>query len=603
MVEHLDCNVAVESRRAALPLPHGRHDPVGSSPSVKVMLRTFLAVVLAAAACTSAPTQTTGTLPPPLTTTTTTIAAGPGQCGNPLLTDERIPSTQLADEIINRFVADRIAGEGAEACLTEEAAQVYASSEFPTCLYSCTDVAALDLPDPPDITSEGDKTLGPLRSILVDYHIDEALVRTMREVYSVQTVRGPDDQRQVLIGGVSIEPESYVDDVNGRRAIEDLLAALSDGAWGVAYALVVNEGASSEVQRRLPDLWGSAPADVLESFCETAMCGGAHEILDSEATSALTRTYQVRFAGSEGPVTVDMPVDMFEGQLSIGQLPPDGAIGESATPLQDLFFPDGYDGALAFVRYDSIQLGGDGWYVWQAARYERNTHVISDSVAFDGIGGVELASLGEGIVGDPAVIAAGAWTLAGVTIDDDEPTVLVTDGRRLIAYRLSDKNLRTIIEDSSDTIACASTGAGSVLVTKVLGDSSTYDLYSFADGEQIAHFEPDGASGCGVLAPDGSTYVYSADVSLHNPQTIVLASAVDGGEIDRWSVLAESLIGSPNHPALVFDGRYAIADLMAPLAEAPYMQNPDLGRRFVVDTHTGDQWMVDTSAQILFPPG
>ena len=568
-----------------------------------VMRRTFIAVVLAAAACTSAPTQTTVTLPPPLTTTTTTLAAGPGQCGNPLLTDERIPDAQLADEIINRFVADRIAGEGAEACLTEEAAQIYASSEFPACLYSCTDLATLDLPDLPDIASEGEKTLGPLRSILVDYHIDEMLIRTMREVYSVQTVRGPDDQRQVLIGGVSIEPESYVDDVTGRRAIQDLLAALSDGAWDVAYALVVNEGASSELQRRLPDLWDSPPADVLEPFCETVMCGAAYEILDSEATSALTRTYQVRFAGSEGPVTVDMPVDMFEGRLSIGQLPPEGAIGESATPLQDVLFPDGYDGALAFVRYDSIQLGVDGWYVWQAARYERNTQVISGNVVFDGIGGVELAPLGEGIVDDPVVIAAGAWSLAGVAIDEGEPSVLVTDGRRLIAYRLSDKNLRTIVEGSSETITCASTGDGNVLVTKVLGDSTTYDLYSFVDGEQIAHFEPDGASGCGVLAPDGSTYVYSADVSLHNPQTVVLASTVDGGEIDRWSVLAESLIGSPTHPALVFDGRYAIADLMVPLAETPYVQNPDLGRRFVVDTQTGDQWMVDTSAQILFPPG
>jgi len=555
------------------------------------------------AACTSAPTQTTDTLPPPLTTTTTTLPAGPGLCGSPLLTDARIPSSELADEIINRFVADRLAGQGASGCLTGDAAQAYASSAFPTCLYSCTDLITLDLPDPPDIRSEGEVTLGPLRSILVDYHIDDTLTRTMREVYSVQTVRGPNDQRQVLIAGVTIEPESYVDDVTGRRAIEDFLAALSDGAWDVAYALMVNEGASSEVEQRLPDLWNaSAPADVFEPFCQTAMCGAAYEILDSEATSTLSRTYRVRFASSDGPVTVDMPVDMFEGKLSIGQLPPDGAIGETAPPLRDLLFPGGYDGALAFVRYDSVQL--NGWYSWPAARYERDTEVISDNVVFDGIGGVELASLGDGTVGSPTVIAAGGWTLAGVAIDEGEPSVLVTDGQRLIAYRLSDKNLRTIIESSSgETIACASTGHGNVLVTKALGDSTTYDLYSFADGELIAHFEPDKATGCGVLAPDGSTFIYSADVSLHNPQTIVLASAVDGSEIDRWSVLAESLIGSPTHPALVFDGRYAIADLMVPLDEAPYVQNPDLGRRFVVDTQTGDQWMVDTSVQVLFPPG
>lgn len=568
-----------------------------------VMRRLFLAILLATAACSSAPVQTTGTLPPPLTSTTSTLPEGPGQCGSPLLTDERVPSDQLAVEIVNRFVADRIAGEGAEACLTDAAAQVYASSEFPTCLYSCTDLAALDLPDPSDIRSEGEETLGPVRSILVDYHIDDTLVRTMREVYGVQTVRGPGDERQVLIGNVTVEPESYVDDVAGRQTIDDFLAALTDGAWDVAYTLMVNEGASSEVERRLPDLWSaSAPADVLEPFCKTAMCGAAHEILDSEPTSTLTRTYHVRFSGGDGPVTVEIPVDMFEGQLSIGQLPPDGTSGDVAPPLRDLFFPEGYEGPLAFVRYDSIQL--DDWYVWHAARYERNAEVISDSVAFDGIGGVELAQLGDGVVGSPSVIAAGGWTLAGVALDDGEPSVLVTDGRRIIAYRLSDESLRTIVEGSTnETITCASTGHGNVLVTKVLANSTIYDLYSSADGEQIAHFEPDKAAGCGVLAPDGSKFVYSADVSLHNPQTIVLASAVDGSEIDRWSVLAEALIGSSTHPALVFDGRYAIADLMVPLDEAPYVQNPDLGRRFVVDTQTGDQWTVDTSAQALFPPG
>jgi len=570
-----------------------------------VMRRMLLAVLLVSAACTPAPVQTSSTLPPPVTTTTTTLPTGPGQCGQPLLTDARVPSSQLADEIISRFIADRLAGQGAEGCLTGDAAQVYASSVFPTCLYTCTGLAIIDLPDPPNIRPEGEETLGPLRSILVDYHIDDTLTRSMREVYSVQTVRGPADQRQVLIGAVTVQPESQVDDTTGRQVIEDFLTALGDGAWDIAYALMVNEGASSEVEQRLPDLWsGSAPADVLEPFCKTAMCGTAYEILDSRATSESTRTYQVQFKGGEGPVTVAMLVSMFEGQLSVGQLPPDGAIGESAPALQDLFFPDGYEGALAFVRYDSIQLNGGDWYVWNAARYERDTEVISDNVAFDGIGGVELASLGDGTVGNPTVIAAGGWTLAGVAIDEGEPSVLVTDGQRLIAYRLSDKSLRTVVDISSERpITCASTGNGNVLVTSVLGDFTTYDLYSFADGEHIAHFEPDKAAGCGVLAPDGSTFIYSADVSLHNPQTIVLASAVDGTEIDRWSVLAESLIGSPTHPALAFDGRYAIADLTVPLDEAPYVQNLDLGRRFVVDTRTGDQWMVDTSAQILFPPG
>jgi hypothetical protein len=571
------------------------------------MRRLILAALLTTTACSSAAIGTSTTLPPPITTTTTSIPIGPGQCGRPLLTDERIPDGQLADEIISRFVNDRLAGEGAEGCLTNDAAQTYAASAFPACLYSCTDLAVLKLPDHPTITPAGDTALGPERSILVTYQVGDTLTRIMREVYTIQTVRAPDETRQILIGSVAVEPESQVDEVHGRQVIGDLLASLADGAWDVAEGLLINAGASDAIVQRLPGLWESPADEVLAPFCETALCTAPYEIVGSQATSALTRSYQVRFTSSDGPVTIDMPVNMLGGQLTVGDLPPDGTTDETHSSLKDLLFPDGYDGQLALLRYSSIQVAGDtpAWYLWPSARNALDSQVIAGHVLFDGFGGVRLATLGEGSVDINDVIAAGAWTLAGVAMDEDEPVALVTDGRRLVVYRISDAVLRAIVDmdPSEGSISCASVGNGTILVSSRSGDATSYDLYSFADGSPLAHFDPDKAAGCAVLSPDGSTFVYSADVSLGNPQTIVLASATDGAEIDRWSVLADAVIGSPIRSALVFDGRYAVADLAVPPEEAPYVQNEDLGRRLVVDTQTGDQWTVDTSSQILFPPG
>lgn len=564
------------------------------------MLLTFL---LVAAACTSAPTSVPTTPPPTTTTTTTTIPVGPGRCGQPLLTDERIPDSSLAAEIIARFIADRVAGEGAEGCLTADAAQTYASESFPACLYTCSDLATIELPDKPVPVDEGETTLGPVRSVVVTYKIGDALTRTMREVYKVQTVRGPDDQRQVLIGSVGVEPQSQVDDVSGRQVIDDLFASLAEGAWDVAQTLLVDEGASDAVLQRLPDIITASPTDVLAPFCETALCDAPYEILGSEATSAVTRTYQVRFTSDVGPVTVEVPVSAFEGRLRVEALPPEGLSSEAANSLEDMLFPDGHESPLALVHYNAIQLAGAGWFEWSFARATSHTQIVSSNVLFEAFDGVRLATIGETTIGAGDVIAAGGWSLAGVAMDAEEPVALVTDGRRLVSYRLSDKNVRTIVDmgSSEQSISCASVGGDAVLVTS--HSPTAYDLYSFADGSLIAHFEPDKASGCALLAPDGSTFVYTADVSLGSPQTIVLAAAADGTEIDRWSVLADAVIGSPTQFPLVFDGRYAIADLAAPPDEAPYVQNEDLGRRFVVDTQTGDQWTVDVSAQVLFPPG
>ena len=147
-------------------------------------------------------------------------------------------------------------------------------------------------------------------------------------------------------------------------------------------------------------------------------------------------------------------------------------------------------------------------------------------------------------------------------------------------------------------------GTGQLLVTSFVEDSTSYDVYDLADLSAVSHFEPEKAAGCGILSPDDSTFVYTADVSLHNPQTIVLASTIDGSDIDRWSVLADAVISSSAFTtSLAFDGRYAVADLAIPPLYAPYAESQDIGQRFVVDTETGDQWTVDTAVHVLFPPG
>lgn len=52
---------------------------------------------------------------------------------------------------------------------------------------------------------------------------------------------------------------------------------------------------------------------------------------------------------------------------------------------------------------------------------------------------------------------------------------------------------------------------------------------------------------------------------------------------------------------MTFDGRYAVAELGVPPRYAAYTLSEDLGRRFVVDTQTGDQWTVDTGVHVIFP--
>ncbi|GBD85528.1 hypothetical protein BMS3Abin02_01937 [bacterium BMS3Abin02] len=573
------------------------------------MQRALLALFLFAAACTSgtAPGPATTALPP-ITTTSSTLPTGPGLCGTPLLTDERIPDVQAADELISRFITDRSHGLGAEGCLTDAAAQAFANSSFPLCLYKCSDIAQLELPKTLNIAPAGETSLGPLRSLLIDYQIEDRIHRRIRETYDIQTVRGPGDRRQVMIADVTIEPESMVTEIDARRILDDLLAALADGAWDVAGTLLVDQGTTAAIEARFPDLWTTPWNELLEPFCETALCGASYEILGSEILNAQSRTFDVQFDATEGPVVVEIPVVAFENSLTAGDLPPEGIPERPLISVQDQLFPDGLPSRFALVRSRALQFGepDSGWYAWPSALNAPDMQTVAGWVLFTGFGGVRLATYESGTVEVQKIIAADPWRLAGVAMIDDAPTALLTDGRRLVAYALGTDEVRTLVDldGSESSIACATIGGDQVLVTSTVGDSTSYDLYGLADLVQLAHLEPKKASGCAILSPDGSTFAYTADVSLNNPQTIVLTSSLDGTEIDRWSVLADAVIASQAFTtSLAFDGRYAAAALSVPPRYAPYAESEDLGRRFIVDTQTGDQWMVTTGVHVLFPPG
>jgi len=574
------------------------------------MHRAIIALFLFATACTSGTVATpTTTTTPAITTTSITLPIGPGRCGAPLLTDERIPSVELADELITRFIADRSDGVGAEGCLTEAALQEFADSTFPMCLYTCSDIAQIQIPDSPEIQSEGETTLGPVRSVFVDYQIEDRIHRRMREIYKVQTVRGPGDSRQVLIDSAFAEPETQVSDVAGRQVIEDLLAALAGGAWDIVGSLLVNQGTTAAIEARFPDLWITPWNQLLEPFCAIALCDAPYEILGGEAGEAQRRTFEVRFNSTEGPAEVEIPVVAFEGRLTAGDLPPEGSSDEHAVTAEGHLFPDGAPDRLTLIRYSALQVPGpDGstWYAWPSARNAPDAQTVAGRVLFTGFGGVRLASYESGTVEVQKVIAADPWRLAGVAMVEEVPTALLTDGRRVIAYNLDANTLETLVslEGDGSPIGCATIGGRQILVTSTSDNMTTYDLYGLTDLSLLGHLEPEKASGCGILSPDGLTFVYTADVSLGNPQTIVLASAVDGTEIDRWSVLADAVITSSAFTtSLAFDGRYAVADLAVPPLYAPYAESGDLGRRFVVDTKSGDQWTVDTAVHVLFPPG
>lgn len=555
------------------------------------MRRLFVVFVLLAAACTPVSVPSTTTSPPTTSTTTTTLPSGPGECGTPLITDALQPDVATATELLTRFFEDRRNGEGAEGCLTDEAAAQFASSAFPLCFYRCEDIAVLQLPDRIAPTQAGETALGPILAIVVDYDIDGRFLRHMREEYEIRTVRGPDNERQVLIGSVQASSESNVTDFGARRVVEDLLAALADHAWAAAGELIVNEGVGGDVERRIPDIWDRPIDETLPEFCRQALCDALYEILGTTAVDRYVTDVQVRFDSTDGPIEATIPVGMFEGTLTALALPPDGTASEPAPRLEQALFPGQQPRRLAISRYHSIQIDGS-WYLWFDLPDAR---VVGDWIVYQGATGVWAAAVGDELRTDQRRIAAEPWRLAGVDAGPD-PVALLTDGRRVVAYHLSDDTIVALVDIGANegSVGCASAAGDLLLVTTFLGDATAYGLYYNGVLQQLE--EPDRAAGCGILSPDGTRFVATIETTLGNSRTLVLYDIADGDEVDRWTIVSDDVLGR-----YAFDGRYAVAEVWIPPQYAVYAEDEDLGRRFVIDTATGDQWEIASTTHISFP--
>lgn len=555
------------------------------------MRRLLIAFLLSAAACTPVSLPSTTTLPPLTTTTTTTLPAGPGLCGTPLISDDLKPDVATATELLTRFFEDRRTGEGAEGCLTDEAAAKFATSTFPLCLYQCEDVATLILPDRIDPTKSGDSSLGPILTVVVSYDIDGRFARQMREEYEIRTVRGPDDARFVLIGDVNTYPESSVTDLGARRVVEDLMAALADGAWTAAGELLVNEGVGAAVEGRIPDIWDRPIEETLAEFCRKALCDAPYEILSTSVVNDFRRDVEVRFEAVDGPVEATIPVGIFEGTMTALDLPPDGTAAGAAPRLAQVLFPDEGPARLAISRYRSIEIDGT-WYPWFDLPDAR---VVGDLIVYQGSTGVWVAAVDDDPRDGHRRIAADPWRLAGVDAANG-PVALLTDGQRLVAYHLADDTIVALVDlgTREEFVGCGSAASERVLLSVVIGDSTVYEVYD--NGSLTGRFEPDRGAGCGILSPDGTRFVASIDTTLHNPRTVVLYDAADGTEVDRWTIVSDDVLGR-----YAFDGRYIVAEVWVPPQYSAYRETEDLGRRFVVDTETGSQWEVTSTAHISFP--
>lgn len=247
----------------------------------------------------------------------------PGECADPIVVTEvdafGRPSEEVAAELVGRFMRDRFTGRRAQECLTVSALNTYSEpSEPELCFFECGNGAALTGPQPPVLEPFGssDGTL-----VLAEVQLDGP-TRTYREQLEVRAVEQPDGTRVALIANVVAFPESFVDADRAQQLVDDFLIDLADGDYDSAATLLVNEGYSQDVQDALGDVYGEEVADLLRDFCRTALCNANYTILRSTTPHLFRAVVEVQFDTRDGPIADTISVGSFEGQLSIGSLPP-----------------------------------------------------------------------------------------------------------------------------------------------------------------------------------------------------------------------------------------------------------------------------------------
>lgn len=508
------------------------------------------------------------------------------------LDDAGKPDETAIRRLVEAFLDDRAQGLAAEACLTVTGLRDFenadATGPIPgPCLFACE--GPIEFHDGAvDIAGDG------RAEVLATYRFSDGTDLRVRETMGVTAVADGSGGHIALIEGVSVGPESTVDEALARRIVEDFLDAVAEGRYEAAATYLVNEGYSDEVALRLGDLFGQSPDALFSAFCRTAACGAPYSIGETIDVEASARTLRVTFATTRGPVDVPMEVGMFEGLPTVGNLPPDGAALEPALRIDQRIFGEPYDGSLAVARDRAVQWitgdGGSDWLISYRMRFRPAWAAAGDHVVVG-----ENADLGGGVfvvdeTGGFAAVAEAPAELAGAGIVGDRHLAFVIDGPRLDAVDLHDGTRATLLnlEGRDESPYNADAAAGRLLVTLGAGESTWLEIYSIDEatlevGRLLERIDPAGAVGHGYLSSDGTRIATTLDDSFFDPiRSVATFDASSGEVIGRWTVSGPASIDR-----LDYDGRWVVAEVSD-------------GTLFVVDTVAGDVRRVQTGVGVRF---
>ncbi len=522
----------------------------------------------------------------------------PGRCATPVpaTVDEwgQVQQAQVAD-LVNAFLADRVAGLRATDCLTESALAAYPTLSIgyyspPLCLFECDDGSALvGFESEVEYSSSG----------LLEFTNSDGSVRHMRERFDVVGVPIESGGLRAMIVEVWAEPESYVSEALARWVISGFLDALAAEEWGVAWGYLLDEGVGEEVWRRWEDPWEVDPSQALPEFCATALCDSRYEILDTVRTDPYGRSLNVRFLSRDGPIDKAIAAGMFEGHLSISSLPPEGRDGESADSISERLFGEEAHGELAVVRYDVVELvaadGSSDFSTFWPSRSLHSSAMVGDWVVYD-TGWEDVYAVQLGANSRDLVSSGEDMHAAGAAHLGDSTYALIANASGLFAHDLESGSRVELLDRTDDEFVDSASVSGDLMVVSATaGDLVWFEIYDIStDGGTLQAdlsrtLTPRGAAGHAHPSPDGQRLAYIVEEQLHHP-TMVAVSDLAGTELARWTVPTGRVIGP-----ITYDGRWIIGELWESLS------GPDSsGERLVIDTETSAVHVVDSYDRFLF---
>ncbi len=245
---------------------------------------------------------------------------------------------KAALRLVSNFLADRANGSRAQQCLTPSALVSFEGAanlsldastasdvelgQTLSCLFSCEDGLSPTFDVEPTLQDHGYEGFTREVTTVLIRSEDGGVQRRVRETYALTVTTGPDQPKQVLIKSVRAEPESYVGFERAAEHLRGFLDALAQARFDEACCLF-NEGVSTEVEEKLGDVWTQPLDRLLSEYCQRAYCDAPYEIIGSGEVRILGRQLLVRFSTPHGEIEQPIWIGMFEGSLSIGDLPPE----------------------------------------------------------------------------------------------------------------------------------------------------------------------------------------------------------------------------------------------------------------------------------------